>query len=216
MAGPLVTRVLVDANALVRSAVRYALTASDIEIVGETSNAEEALSLAQARRPDIVLVDLDLPDSDGFVLIAALGARLPRAKVIALSDSSESRDVVRAVRAGAAGYLTKDLSPEALLRSILGARDGDLPMPRRLAAVLVAQLARSAGPIASGESEGLERLTPREAEVLRMISAGLTDREVAQSLGLSIRTVETHVSNLLHKLGARNRADAARLHGAST
>ena len=202
---------LVEDHALVRAAVRQAVTAKDISVVGEASSAEEGIQGALALRPDILLVDIDLPGMSGLQLVRELAPRLPETKILMLTVSSASRDVVDAMRMGAAGYLTKDLSPEALVRSIRAARDGDLAMPRRLAAEVIAQLARHPSR-ASSDSRQLPQLTVREAEVLRTISEGLTDREVAEALRISVRTVETHVSNLLRKLGARNRAEAAQIY----
>ena len=206
------TRVmLVEDHALVRSAVRQAISAKDIDVVGETGTAEDAIPMALDLRPDIVLIDIDLPGMSGIELVRELAPRLPDTKLVMLTVSSARRDLFDAIRQGAAGYLTKDMTPEALVRSIRGARDGDLPMPRRLAAEVIGELARGRGPAHPG-AQGLERLTGREMEVLRMVSSGLTDREAADGLGISVRTVETHVSNLLHKLGVRNRADAAQIY----
>jgi DNA-binding NarL/FixJ family response regulator len=203
---------LVDDHALVRDAVRQAITTDDIEVVAESSNAEEAIELALEVRPDIILLDIDLPGMSGLHLVRELAPRLPETQIIMLTVSSSHRDLVEAVRFGAAGYLTKDLTPEALLRSVRGAREGDLPMPRRMAADVMAHLART-GRGNLGDVAGLPRLTDRELEVLRMISDGGTDRTVAERLGISVRTVETHVSNVLHKLGVRSRAEAAALLG---
>ena len=108
-------------------------------------------------------------------------------------------------RAGAVGYLTKDLPPDALVRAVLGVRSGDLPMPRRLAAQLVQRLIK-----APATHLGTGGLSPREVDVLRLIADGLTDREAGEALGISPRTVGRHVGSILDKLGARNRADAAR------
>lgn len=208
-----VTRVmLVEDHALVRSAVRQAITARDIEVVGEAATAEEALPMALELRPDIILVDIDLPGMSGLELVRELAPRLPESKLVMLTVSSARRDLFDAIRYGAAGYLTKDMTPEALVRSIRGARDGDLPMPRKLAAEVIGELARGRGAGPAHGVHGLSRLTARETEVLRMVANGLTDREAADALGISVRTVETHVSNLLHKLGVRNRAEAARIH----
>ena len=208
-----VTRImLVEDHALVRSAVRQAVTTRDLEVVGEAGTAEDAIPMALELRPDIILVDIDLPGMSGIEMVRELAPRLPDTKLIMLTVSSARRDLFDAIRQGAAGYLTKDMTPEALVRSIRGARDGDLPMPRRLAAEVIGELARGRGHAAPPGAHGLDRLTGRETEVLRMVAGGLTDREVADGLGISVRTVETHVSNLLHKLGVRNRAEAARLY----
>jgi two-component system nitrate/nitrite response regulator NarL len=205
------TVMLIEDHALVRTAVRQAITTNDIEVVAEVSTAEAAVEPALELRPDIILLDIDLPGMSGLQFLREVKPRLPDTKVIVLTVSSAHRDLVEAVRFGATGYLTKDLTPEALLRSVRGARDGDLPMPRKLAAEVVAHFARTARPQA-GEPYQMPRLTDRETEVLRMISEGLTDRETAAALRISIRTVETHVSNVLHKLGVRSRSEAAQLY----
>jgi DNA-binding NarL/FixJ family response regulator len=127
-----------------------------------------------------------------------------------LTVSTSRRDLVDAVRSGAAGYLTKDLTPDALLRAVRGIRRGDLPMSRSFAAQALDELARGARQ-APGNGSGADAgLSARESEVLRLLAEGLTDREIAASLQISPRTVETHVSKVLHKLGVRNRAEAAR------
>jgi DNA-binding NarL/FixJ family response regulator len=205
------TVMLIEDHALVRTAVRQAITTNDIEVVAEVSTAEAAIEPALELRPDIILLDIDLPGMSGLQFLREVKPRLPDTKVIVLTVSSAHRDLVEAVRFGATGYLTKDLTPEALLRSVRGARDGDLPMPRKLAAEVVAHFAKTARPQA-GEPYQMPRLTDRETEVLRMISEGLTDRETAAALRISIRTVETHVSNVLHKLGVRSRSEAAQLY----
>ena len=210
-ARPKTTVMLVEDHALVRTAVRQAISTHDIEVIAETSTAEAAIEPALELRPDIILLDIDLPGMSGLQFLREVAPRLPATKIIMLTVSAAHRDLVEAVRFGAAGYLTKDLTPDALLRSVRGARDGDLPMPRRLAAEVMAHLARGTRPV-TGESTELPRLTDRETEILRMISDGLTDREAAAALRISIRTVETHVSNVLHKLGVRSRADAARMY----
>jgi len=201
---------LVDDHALVRAAVRQAISAPDVEMVAEATTAEEALRIAPQVRPDVLLVDIDLPGMDGIRLVRELAPRLPETRIVMLTVSSADRDLVEAIRAGATGYLTKDLSPEALLRAVRGAHVGELAMPRGMAARLVRRLvdAGSRTPGAAGDS-ALAGLSVREKEVLRLLAEGLTDREIATSLTISPRTVETHVSSILHKLRARNRAEAA-------
>ena len=200
---------LVDDHALVRSAIRQALQAPDIEVVGEAANAEEALEMAPMLRPDLLLLDIDLPGLSGIEAVRELAPRLPDTKIVMLTVSTDRRDLLGAVRHGAYGYLTKDLSGEALLRAVRGIRKGDLPMSRAHAATVVEHLQRS---VRGGTAEGDEvdqLLSARESEVLRLLAEGLTDREIAGALAISPRTVESHVSSLLRKLGVRNRAEAA-------
>lgn len=207
-----ITVMLVDDHALVRSAVRQALSASDIKVVGEASTAEEALLLAPRLAPDVLLLDLNLPGTTGFGLLRELAPRLPDTRIVMLTISNDRRDLLDAVRNGAAGYLTKDLSPDALQRAVRGIRSGDLAMSRAMAAEVIQHLASATNrPGGGGESrEGLPGVSAREEEVLALLAEGLTDREIAERLGISPRTVETHVGSLLNKLGVRNRAQAAR------
>jgi DNA-binding NarL/FixJ family response regulator len=205
---PVMRVMLVDDHALVRSAIRQALTADDIEIVGEVGSAEAALEAAPRLRPDVVLLDIDLPGLNGIEAVRELAPRLPDARIVMLTVSTERRDLLDAVRLGAAGYLTKDLSGEALLRAVRGLRRGDLPMSRAHAALVVDNLARTARAVGAHE-ELTAQLSVRELEVLRLLSDGMTDREIAGALAISPRTVESHVSSVLRKLGVRNRAEAA-------
>jgi DNA-binding NarL/FixJ family response regulator len=206
-----ITVMLVDDHALVRSAVRQALSADDIEVIGEASSAEEALLLAPQLAPDVLLLDLNLPGTSGLGVLRELAPRLPKTKIVMLTISDDRRDLLDAVRNGAAGYLTKDLSPEALQRAVRGIRSGDLAMSRAMAADVIQHLAtttnRPSGADTRGDLRGVSR---REEEVLALLADGLTDRQIADRLGISPRTVETHVGSLLNKLGVRNRAEAAR------
>lgn len=204
---------LVDDHGLVRAAVRQAITAPDVEMVAEAATAEEALQLAPQVRPDVLLVDIDLPGMDGVSLVRELAPRLPETRIVMLTVSSADHHLLDAMRYGARGYLTKDVAPEALLRAVRSAYDGELAMPRRMAARLVHRLVETSqrgADSADSADSALGTLTTREAEVLHLLAEGLTDREIAGSLTVSPRTVETHVSSVLHKLGARNRAEAAR------
>ncbi|MEO8246381.1 MAG: response regulator transcription factor [Chloroflexota bacterium] len=199
---------LVDDHTLVRSAIRQALSAPDIEVVGEAATAEEALRLAVELRPEVLLLDIDLPGMSGVDLVRELAPRLPATRIVMLTVSTDRRHLLDAVRHGAAGYLTKDLPADALLRAVRGIRSGDLPMPRAMAAQVIEHFAH--GHATGDESSELATLSARETEVLRLLEAGLTDREIADALTISTRTVESHVSAVLHKLGVRNRAEAAR------
>ena len=201
---------IVDDHAMVRTAIRQALAAPDIEIVAEAATAEDALLLAPETRPDVLLLDIDLPGMSGVHLVRELAPRLPATRIVMLTVSTADRDLVEAFRYGAAGYLTKDMASGALLRAVRGAGSGDLSMQRPMAARLVQRLVEDLrhAPMPS-DDPALAELSEREAEVLALLSDGLTDRQIAESLTISPRTVETHVSNILHKMGVKNRAEAA-------
>ena len=202
---------IVDDHPLVRSAVRQAISAPDVEMVAEAASAEEALQSAPAVRPDVLLVDIRLPGMTGVQLVRELAPRLPDTRIVMLTVSAADRDVADAIGYGAVGYLTKDLTPEALLRSVRAAYVGDLAMPRRLAARLLRRLAdRARGAPAPTSDPASEHLSARERDVLRLIAEGMSDRQIAEALGISSRTVATHVGSILHKFGVRNRAEAAR------
>jgi two-component system, NarL family, nitrate/nitrite response regulator NarL len=195
----------------VRGAIRQAVTAPDVTVVAEASTAEEAMALALETRPDVLLLDIDLPGASGLDLLADLAPRLPETKIVMLTVSTAQRDATDAIRLGAAGYLTKDLDADALLRSVRAAASGDLAMPRRMAAAAMRELADAARRRPADRRNGsLETLTAREEAILRRLAEGLTDREIGEALSISTRTVESHVANVLRKLDARNRADAAR------
>jgi DNA-binding NarL/FixJ family response regulator len=201
---------VVDDHPLVRSAVARAIAADGMVVAAEASSAEEALALAPSVGPDVLLLDIALPGMSGVQLVRELAPRLPNTKIVMLTVSAADRDVADAMRNGASGYLTKDVSPEALVRAVRATQTDELVMPRRLAGRFVSRLSRHAPADAPAGDARLDGLTQRERDVLRLLADGLSDRDIAAALTISTRTVETHVSNILHKLGARNRAEAAR------
>lgn len=196
---------VVDDHALVRAAIRQAIASPGIDVVAEAATAAATLETAPDVVPDVLLLDLGLPDRSGLQVLRELRDRLPRTQVVVLTVSSSPRDIREALRAGAAGYLTKDLDPAALFRAIDGIRHGQLAMSRAIAAEAIRALREDWVRARNGSGDGL---TVREEEVLRLMADGLTDRQIAARLGISRRTAEAHVGHILHKLGARNRAQA--------
>jgi DNA-binding NarL/FixJ family response regulator len=200
---------IVDDHALVRDAVQRALGAAEFDVVAEASSAQEALDRVGQARPDVILLDIDLRGTSGLDVLPELKRRAPRARIVMLTVSADGDDVDDAIRRGATGYLTKDMSSEALTRAIRGAIAGDLAMSRRMAQQVVDRYAKSSTTESDGKT--LAGLTTREREILRLLSDGRTAREIGDVLVLSPRTVEGHVGKILHKLDVRNRVEAVRL-----
>lgn len=210
--GPL-RAMLVDDHSLIRAAVRQAIECPDVVVVEEADTFADAIVRAERSRPDVVLVDIGLGGtSDGVQFVREVSPRLPNTAFIMLSASASDSDLLDSVMAGARGYLTKDVSPDALLRAVRSARRGDLAMPRAMAARLVQRLADAARLNGGLDGPAFVRLSARERDVLRLLSAGHTDREIAQTLTISPRTAETHVASILRKLEVRNRSEAAMLY----
>lgn len=201
-------RVLIaDDHAVVRQGLRMFLALDDeLEVVAEAADGEEALRLARQFRPDVVLMDLLMPRMDGIAATAAIRAELPDTEVIALTSVLEDRSVVQAVKAGAIGYLLKDTQAEELCRAIKAAAAGQVQLSPEAAARLMREVRAP---------EGAEPLTERETEVLRLIAQGLANKEIAHRLGIAEKTVKSHVSAILAKLGVQSRTQAA-LYAAQT
>lgn len=206
---------LVEDHQLVRAAIGHAFEGEpDLEVVASVGSAEEALAIIGDIRPDVALIDLDLPGMRGQELVRELTPRYPDLWTVMLTISRSERDLFDSVRSGARGYLRKDLSPDALVRAMLDVRSGVMPMSRKDASLLIGRLVEGAGrhrPVGLGR---LPELTSRENEVLALLAEGLTDREIAVALVISRRTVESHVRNILDKLAVTSRLQAARLYRA--
>jgi DNA-binding NarL/FixJ family response regulator len=194
---------LVDDHALFRSGVKAELGPT-VQVVGEAGSVAEAVAGIEAVRPEVVLLDVHLPDGGGRAVIEQVLRRWPEAVFLALSVSDAADDVVAVIRAGARGYVTKTIDPAALVDAIHRVHDGDAVFSPRLAGFVLDAFSGQVPPTSDPE---LDLLTTREQEVMRLIARGYTYREVASSLHLSVKTVETHVSAVLRKLQLSNRKE---------
>jgi DNA-binding NarL/FixJ family response regulator len=198
-------RVLIaDDHAVVRQGLRTFLSLdAELEVVGEAGDGAEAVRLARELRPDVVLMDLLMPVMDGIAATREIRAELPDTEVVALTSVLEDASVVGAVRAGAIGYLLKDTKTQDLLQAVRAAAAGQVQLSPQAAARLVREV-RAPEPPASPEG-----LSERETEVLRLIAQGRANKEIARDLGVTEKTVKTHVSSILGKLGVQSRTQAA-------
>ena len=193
---------IVDDHAVVREGLRTFLDLQDgIDVAGEAADGEQALVEAERLRPDVVLMDLVMPRMDGVAAMRALRERVPSARVVVLTSFLDDDKLLPALRAGAAGYLLKNAPPQELARAVRAAHAGGALLDPVVAARLVDALA--------GDEEPLDRLTPREREVLQLIGHGFPNKRIARELGISEKTVKTHVGHVLAKLGFTDRTQAA-------
>ena len=198
---------LVDDHAVVRQGLRMFLALDvELEIVGEASNGDEAIHKTRALRPDVVLMDLLMPVMDGVTAIGALRSEFPDVEVLALTSVLEDDLVVGAVQAGAVGYLLKDTQADELCRAIKAAAAGQVQLAPEAAARLVREVRAPERP---------ETLTERETEVLQLLAEGASNKQIAAGLFIGEKTVKTHVSHILAKLGVPSRTAAA-LHAVRT
>jgi DNA-binding NarL/FixJ family response regulator len=199
--------VLVDDHAMFRSGVRVELGQA-VQVVGEAGTVAEAVAGITELRPDVVLLDVHMPDGGGLAVLAAVAAQLPGTRFLALSVSDAAEDVIEVIRAGAKGYVTKTISSTELAQAITRVAEGDVVFSPRLAG-FVLDAFRDA-PVAPSVDPQLDQLTPRELEVMRLLARGYAYKEIAAQLFISIKTVETHASNVLRKLQLSNRHQLTR------
>lgn len=201
--------VLVDDHGMFRAGVRAEIGAA-VDIVGEAATVAEAIATIEHTRPDVVLLDVHLPDGGGPAVVTAVLRGAPDTRFLALSVSDAAEDVISVIRTGARGYVTKTISGPDLIDAIRRVADGDVVFSPRLAGfVLDAFRDSDAGPVRSVDPE-LDQLTPREQEVLRLLARGYSYREIGSELFISIKTVETHASNVLRKLQLSSRHQLTR------
>ena len=203
---PLIRVMVVDDHPMWRDSVSRDLSEAGFEVVATTGEGLQAMRIAAPVRPDVVVLDLQLPDVSGVDVTRGVLAAYPGAKVLILSASGEHRDVLDAVKAGAAGYILKSASRADLLDAVRRTGAGDAVFSPGLAGLVLGEFRR----MAASPAPDAPRLTDREAEILRMVGTGMSYKQIAERLVLSHRTVQNHVQNTLHKLHLHNRVELVR------
>jgi len=205
---PITARVfLVDDHAMFRSGVRAEL-GQRVDVVGEAGTPAEAIAAIRSSKPEVVLLDVHMPDGGGLAVLEAIGPELPEIRFLALSVSDAAEDVIALIRAGARGYVTKTISADDLADAITRVADGDVVFSPRLAGFVLDAFRDS--PVAPSVDPNFDQLTPREREVMRLLARGYAYKEIAAELFISIKTVETHASNVLRKLQLSSRHQLTR------
>ncbi len=207
----LTTILIADDQSLFREGLHTLLSVQpEFEVVGEASNGEEVLKLAAEHLPDVVLMDLRMPGIDGVSATRMLHEMYPQVKVIVLTTFDDDEDVFEGLRAGAVGYLLKDVSSSKLFEAIRAAAKGEYFLLPSITAKIVSELKRVSIP--GVKHNGLvEALSGREIEVLKLVSGGMSNKEIAETLVISEGTVKNHLSNILAKLSARDRIQAVEI-----
>jgi DNA-binding NarL/FixJ family response regulator len=194
--------VIVDDHAVVRSGLQSLLdTAEEIDVVGAASDGSEAIEVVGSTTPDVVLMDLSMPGVDGVEATAAITQAHPEVAVVVLTSFSEPSRITAALEAGAIGYQLKDAAPDDLIAAVRAAAAGGAPLDPRAARVLLDR--RAPG------TQGMAALSAREQEVLRLVTAGLANKQIARRLGIAERTVKAHLTNIFGRIGVTDRTQAA-------
>ncbi|MDP2936721.1 MAG: response regulator transcription factor [Dehalococcoidia bacterium] len=199
---------LVDDHALFRDGIASLLTAWGVEVVGQACDGLEALEKVRELHPDLVLMDVKMPRCNGLEATRLIKARMPEVKIVMLTVSDDEQDLFEAIKAGAQGYLLKNLRGEEFVEMLSGISRGEAPISPTLAAKILAEFSRRSAK-APAPSSSKEDLSEREGEILRLIAQGQSNKGIATSLVISENTVRYHIKNMLAKLHLRNRAQAA-------
>jgi DNA-binding NarL/FixJ family response regulator len=202
---------LVDDHALFRAGVRAELDTitEEIEVVGEAGSVGEAVAGIAHHKPDVVLLDVHMPDGGGAEVLRQVRTKIPEVTFLALSVSDAAEDVINVIRAGARGYVTKTISSQELVKAVVRVSEGDAVFSPRLAGFVLDAFADRPGAAPISDPE-LDLLTPRERDVLRLLARGYAYKEIASELFISVKTVETHVSSVLRKTQLSNRYELSR------
>jgi DNA-binding NarL/FixJ family response regulator len=192
---------IADDHAVVRTGLRQLVgTFEDVELVGEAANGEEAVALCAEREPDVVLMDLEMPVLDGIEATRQIVAAQPGVAVVVLTSFSDRDEILRALDAGAVGYLLKDAEPEDLAKAVVAAARGEAPLDPRASRALLSARSRASP---------LDALSDREREVLAMVARGLPNKLIARELSISEKTVKAHLTSVFRTIGVTDRTQAA-------
>ena len=198
---------LVDDHALMRKGVASLLAACpDIEVVGEADNGADAVTRVADLMPDLILMDIQMPEMDGLEATRRIKAEHPYLKIVMLTVSEEDRTLFDAIKAGAQGYLLKNMEPDEFLSMVRGISSGEAPISRAMASKILGEFGRRMK--APQPEDPAAKLTPREREVLQLLTQGNTNKEIANTLCISENTVKNHLKNILAKLHLQNRVQA--------
>jgi DNA-binding NarL/FixJ family response regulator len=196
---------IVDDHAMVRQGIAtFIETQDDIQLVGEASNGREAIARVQELAPDVVLMDLQMPELDGITATREIKAQFPQIKILALTSFVNDTQITPALQAGASGYLLKDISADALMKAIRAAHQGETPLAPVIAKKLIKGIVAH-----NDETRAIDRLTERERDVLGLLGRGMSNKQIAAHLSISEKTVKFHVSSILSKLNLNDRTQAA-------
>ena len=201
---------VVDDHPMWREGVARDLAEAGYDVVATSGEGRQAVRIAGATRPDVVVLDLQLPDISGVEVIQGLAETLPGVRVLMLSASGEQQSVLDAVKAGATGYLVKSAAPQEFLAAVRRTAAGEAVFTPGLAGLVLGEYRRLAASPAGADDRDAPRLTDRETEVLRLVAKGLSYKQIAERLGVSHRTVQNHVQNTLGKLHLHNRVELTR------
>ncbi|MGA5560333.1 response regulator [Streptomyces platensis] len=205
---------LADDEQMIRHGVRLILRHADgIDVVGEAANGAEAIRLAAEHRPDVVLLDIRMPVLDGLAAIEQLLGLDPAPQVVMLTTFGDDENVLRALAAGATGFLLKDEGPQELISAVRAAANGDAVLSPAVTGTVIQRMLRGGAPsaVTTGPDQRLAALTAREREVLAMLGEGLSNLDIGKRLGIGVGTVKSHVRSILDKTGSDSRVQAALL-----
>ena len=204
-----ITLLLADDHPVVREGIKFSLASNrTIRVIGEASNGREAVTLARKLRPDVILMDISMPGMDGLEATRRIKAEVTHVRIIILTVAEEDKSLFEAIKSGAHGYLLKTIEPRPLFETLRGVFRGEAPISRVTASKILGEFARQGQRATPEEASPVGRLSPRELEILELLTKGATNKEIAATLGISNHTVKNHLQNIMEKLHIQNRVQA--------